>query len=496
MTMSNQFPDPSLSPWTHPDTGVEFVYDAETDSWAPAKDSTPGTGETLDTVSKRDPKTDINVTVGNTIGMDDSEDAFNGGPHELETRTGKFGEITQGPTWVKTPKGYPIAYSPTLDMHILASRYGGHTFWRGSLGSQEAVTLQHNGKSVGWQSVIWAKDRFIGFIESPQTFWESLDGYNWDVIEGSTIDFGWWDSNGQTSFYHAGLDKLVTTEKDATGPYVAISDVGDYVNQQKIYPDLNNFVWNTRPDWMGGVLTDTPGTALYLPSMDYDQQRKMAWTDDLGVTWNYVDVPANEDIRSIMQYVNGEWRASNHDGDYDVWTTDFKNWEYIPVQVYNRPDFANQDPYDPETTWWYSYGSAVLYHNGIYFGQFDSYAYTDWSRGTDKCLTYSRDKKNWVAFTIEGPLPERMWLEWSNMFIDKDDNLVLSSWDLGQVYYLPDVLDNVVHVDQAGLYFDDNLVATRENLDPVIDIINNHSDQINDLNGKFMPLDINTLPSV
>ena len=109
------FPDPSQSPWTHPDTGVVYEYDPTTGGWSPISggggefpdienpDQQPGTIDDRYVNRTGDTMTGSLVSPALTTGpddddksilyMDDGQDAYNVGAHELEAKSGANGGL-------------------------------------------------------------------------------------------------------------------------------------------------------------------------------------------------------------------------------------------------------------------------------------------------------------------------------------------------------------------------------------------------------------------
>jgi len=65
-----------------------------------------GAAPTLKQVTDEGAETDVNVTVGSLIKMDDGEDAYNGGPHELEARRG---QATDWGAWIDNNEDLNLA---------------------------------------------------------------------------------------------------------------------------------------------------------------------------------------------------------------------------------------------------------------------------------------------------------------------------------------------------------------------------------------------------
>ena len=242
------FPDPSQSPWTDPETGFEYIWDTEVEAWLPKDEAGSGGVETLDSVSQRDPKTKINLTLGSLIYMDDGQDIYNGGPHELEARVGKFGVITNENSVLEIPVGLEArayAYSPTLDLHVFVSGRDSGTgkytrAWKGKIGNfdEYSVPLQ-NGKDLDVGALLWAGDRFVGIPEAGSRVWESLDGENWTLHESVTNHYkvGSGDTANGRTVYHKETGKLMTITYDKNTSYeyrLFISDPGDYSNEDEI----------------------------------------------------------------------------------------------------------------------------------------------------------------------------------------------------------------------------------------------------------------------
>ena len=140
-----------------------------------------------------------------------------------------------------------------------------------------------------------------------------------------------------------------------------------------------------------------------------------------------------------------------------------------------------------------------LYHEGVYVLAADhasGVCRSGWEY--NHFILYSKDGENWAgAMGVGDPstsYQEYFDMDYNNMFVDSDDNLILPMVWNGVVYYIPNFIGDVVRIGKTGLYYDDELVATKSNLEPLIDVIEEHEQQLNTFGTGLMPLDLSTLP--
>ena len=475
--MSNVFPDPSASPWTNPDTGDEFIYDTTIGCWVPADEyNASPISETLDSVCQNDPVTDVDVTVGSLIYMDDGEDAYNGGSHELEAKVPEGNEINKSPGWLNANFGtLSHAYSPELNVHVLAGGpYASETGYWGALGSTVPFNVpDHNGQKSVLGALVWAENSFYGFNTDRDQVWESTNGINWSVTDNVTNTYNF--SVTEISFnsiYNPHLKKIVSSGYDSgsSSYYIALSTPGEYFTEEKVYfPALIQS--------SGGSIVRNAPILLITTSSSGDTVA--VYSSDMGASWETVSSSANHNITSTIRYVDGEYWA-RIDCKNSAVSTDLVSWEVRPAPYFIEP-VANQIPFLP-----------VNRDKGIYL----SCQNTIDACGIDEAgwhpVLFSRDGINWGGVSGKGEIFD---YHYDGMFIDEDDNLVVVSMYGDSLHYLANFTKVVLDIDTGGLYFNGDRVATSENLQPLFQEINSHTDQIAELDGEKLPHDILTLPT-
>lgn len=192
------FPDPSQSPWTSPETGIEYYWDADAQAWVPGSSSNP-VEETFLSVTTAGNETDEELTTGPTVSI---------GLHEVKANeadaAGKWTRWTQW-KYKALPdldnQSFHIVYS--LGVLILIGRTGcyrsedfGDTWQFVPTPQNGAYRVVTDGKGVIMGTSYNSSGSFMRSVDNGLTWTkeENLDGR--PIQEVATDTNGTWIARG------------------------------------------------------------------------------------------------------------------------------------------------------------------------------------------------------------------------------------------------------------------------------------------------------------
>ena len=276
------------------------------------------------------------------------------------------------------------------------------------------------------------------------------------------------------------------------GKFVAVSDKSTYGNTIVYSTDLG-LTWQEASGYAAGTETNKGykgiayGGGRFVAVADGGNQRVSYSTD--GINWTNVTVPAS-DWQSVA-YGDGTWVATAWQGSADhvmystddaqTWTTTSsgvttQQWFDVAygdgkfVAAGMNPGNINRTMYSEDGINWTAFESAgdkrfvsVAYGNGLWVAGGRYYSGASY-------IQWSKDGINWNL--ADQSFNETMWgMSYANgVFIGPrdDGNVVRLLWAGGR-----------------GLYFNNNLVATESNLQPVFDALNQMASSIASLQAQI-----------
>lgn len=289
--MTTQFPDPSQSPWTDPNTGEVYVWDAESQSWLVQKETGNGSSETLDSVSKRSPVTTQNISTGPTINLGESG--------QLNTRNDS---TKSWDTWdyFRSPSG--------------SLNYRGIGVYKGTV-----LILGSDGSLSSWKGILKSSDHGRSwkriFLPEPSYWYSVKHGRNnrWiAVANGGNHTMIKSDDDGES------WSRIVLPESvgfydiatDTIGTWVAISyDVNK--EKQVFVSNDNGETWKQSAapyQYRWSSIAYAKGTWIAVAETGATKHRVLRSTNR-GVSWTAISVPDDDDWSYVETDGSGTWVA-------------------------------------------------------------------------------------------------------------------------------------------------------------------------------------------